>query len=92
MARHAPTAPLPARGLRHVRQPKNFLSPLPDLQAAFSARVRQGSRMSDVIREALEAHLGVRPTDRPTAPALSDTLADVSDRLATLALDWASEG
>ena len=64
----------------------------PDLQAAFSARVRQGSRMSDVIREVLEAHLGVRPTDRPTAPALSDTLADVSDRLATLALDRASEG
>jgi hypothetical protein len=63
-----------------------------DLQAAFSARVRQSSRMSDVIREPLEAHLSVRPTDRPTAPALSDTLAEVSDRLATLMLDRASEG
>lgn len=38
----------------------------PELQAALSARVRQGRRVSDILREALETYLGMRPPERLT--------------------------
>ena len=60
----------------------------PALEALVSDHVRQGSRVSDIVREALEAYLGACPTPRQTqataasasASVLSDTLMDtVSD-------------
>src|SRR5919199_6556219 len=62
----------------------------PALQDAVAARVRQGQSASDVIREALEAYLGVRQTDRPTPMPASDTVSDMSDRLEALASDVAT--
>jgi Arc/MetJ-type ribon-helix-helix transcriptional regulator len=38
----------------------------PEIEALVSDRVRQGARVSDIVREALEAYLGARPTARPT--------------------------
>ena len=60
-----------------------------ELYELLAAHVRQGRRVSDVIREALGAYLGMRPTERPTAPALSDTVSDVAVTLAALASDVA---
>jgi Arc/MetJ-type ribon-helix-helix transcriptional regulator len=56
----------------------------PALEALVSDRVRQGTSVSDLVREALEAYLGVRQTPRPThttsasasATTASDILAD----------------
>jgi Arc/MetJ-type ribon-helix-helix transcriptional regulator len=61
----------------------------PELQALLSARLRQGRRVSEVIRDALEAYLGIRPLDRPPATTLFDTLAAVAVRLEALASDLA---
>src|SRR5262252_9232802 len=64
------------------------------LQAALSDHVRQhGGQVSDILRDALEAYLGLCPTDRPTAgpttsptgPTLSDTVRDLAGRLTALA-------
>ena len=60
-----------------------------ELYELLAAHVRQGRRVSDVIREALGAYLGRRPTERPPAPALSDTVTDVAVTLAALAADVA---
>jgi hypothetical protein len=60
----------------------------PDLHAALAARVRhQGGRVSDIIREALEAYLGMRPTGRPTNHLLSDEVSDITSSLEALVSD-----
>jgi Arc/MetJ-type ribon-helix-helix transcriptional regulator len=41
----------------------------PALDALVSDRFRQGSNVSDIVREALEAYLGVRQTPRQTQEA-----------------------
>jgi len=59
----------------------------PALEALVSDGVRQGTSVSDLVREALEAYLGGRPTPRPTPtmPAsdsvqpVSATVSDLSD-------------
>jgi hypothetical protein len=66
-----------------------------DLQAALATRVRQhGGRASDIVREALEGYLGLRPTERPTAPEqlsdTSDTVSDLAARVNALVSDIAS--
>jgi len=66
----------------------------PALEEHLSARVRQGERVSDIVREALEAYLGLcqteRPTERPTPDThTSDILSDMSARLSALASDMA---
>ena len=73
----------------------------PALQAALATRVRQrGGLVSDVIREALEAYLGIRPTARPTEKEdlsdelsdriqMSDTMSDVSAQISGLVSDIA---
>ena len=54
----------------------------PALQAALAAHVRQhGGQVSDILHEALEAYLGLRPAARPTAQA---QVSDVSDMAATI--------
>ena len=58
-----------------------------DLQARLAARVGQGTRVSDIIREALEAYLGMRPTARPTNSLLSDSVSDLSTRLDAIVSD-----
>jgi Arc/MetJ-type ribon-helix-helix transcriptional regulator len=58
-----------------------------DLQARLAARVGQGTRVSDIIREALEAYLGMRPTARPTNSLLSDSVSDLSTRLEAVVSD-----
>lgn len=66
----------------------------PALEARLSDRVRQGGSVSDIVREALEAYLGMCQTDRqtpcqtPEAP-VSDTMSDVSAKLSALASDMA---
>jgi hypothetical protein len=65
-----------------------------DLQAALAAHVRQhGGRVSDIVREALEAYLGVRPTARPTDQTpmsdTSDTVSDLAARVGALVSDVA---
>ena len=57
--------------------------------SCWRSRPGQGRRVSDVIREALGAYLGMRPTARPTAPALSDTVSDMAVTLAALTSDVA---
>jgi hypothetical protein len=61
----------------------------PALQAALAAHVGQGRRVSDILREALEAYLGVCPTDSPTAPPMPDIVSgaieDLSGRVTTMA-------
>lgn len=62
----------------------------PALEDALSDRVSQGARVSDIVREALEAYLGVCPTPRPTSRqtpdvALADILSDMADIRARLA-------
>lgn len=67
----------------------------PALQAALAARVRQhGGRMSDSVREALEAYLGLRPTERATEQGtvsdrtqVSDTMSDISAKISGLVSD-----
>jgi hypothetical protein len=61
----SPLAP-PCQGLHHGRAAQDVFRHSPELQAALYDRVRQGQRVSDIIREALEVYLGLRPTDRPT--------------------------
>jgi len=62
-----------------------------ELHALLSDMVRQGRRVSDVLRAALEVYLGVQPptalTDLPTVLEVSDRLSDVSDILTALASD-----
>ena len=62
----------------------------PVLQAALIARVRQqGTSASDILREALEAYLGLRPTDRPTETGLSSDVSDsVWGMVAGTARSW----
>src|SRR2546425_74057 len=50
----------------------------PALEALMSDRVRQGSSVSDIVREALEAYLGVRPTARLTERPTQSTSASTS--------------
>ncbi len=50
----------------------------PALEALMSDRVRQGSSVSDIVREALEAYLGVRPTARLTERPTQSTSASAS--------------
>jgi hypothetical protein len=73
------------------RLPKLSFRLTPALQAALSDRVGQGQQASDIMREALEASLGVRPTAgpimEPTSPTLSDAVCDLSSRLTMLAAD-----
>jgi Arc/MetJ-type ribon-helix-helix transcriptional regulator len=72
--------------------PKISFRLTPELQAALEVRVGQGQAVSDVIREALEQYLDLRPTASPTASPtvpqvsdiLSDALSDVSARVAAL--------
>jgi hypothetical protein len=45
----------------------------PALEALVSARVRQGSSVSDIVREALEAYLGACPTESAAASASAVT-------------------
>ena len=68
----------------------------PALDALVSDRVRQGSNVSDIVREALEAYLGVRQIPRQTqetsasarAAVTSDTVADaLSDSRVALLSD-----
>jgi hypothetical protein len=64
------------------------------LQAALAVHVRQhGGQVPDVIRAALEAYLGLRPTGRPTAPEhvsdTSDTVSDLAARVNALVSDVA---
>ncbi|HSX79237.1 MAG TPA: recombinase family protein [Candidatus Saccharimonadia bacterium] len=47
----------------------------PALEALVSARVRQGSHVSDIVREALEAYLGACPTACPTQSAAASASA-----------------
>src|SRR5215467_1556646 len=65
----------------------------PALQAALASRVRHDHRVSDVIREALEAYLEVRPPECPPAPGVPDTvsdmLSDIARRLEALMSDMA---
>src|SRR5262245_21713402 len=56
----------------------------PEIEALVSDRVRQGARVSDIVREALEAYLGARPTQETSASACATSTAttgtdDVSD-------------
>jgi helix-turn-helix resolvase-like protein len=62
-------------------RPKINVRLAPELHAVLMAHVHQGHRLADVIRDALEAHLGVRPT----APRLAGGLSDMSARLERLA-------
>jgi Arc/MetJ-type ribon-helix-helix transcriptional regulator len=68
----------------------------PALEALVSDRARQGTSVSDLVREALEAYLGVHQTPRPThttsasasATAAADTLADsMSDSMSAAMSD-----
>jgi hypothetical protein len=71
----------------------------PALQTALATHVRQhGGRVSDILREALEAYLGLRPTARPTdqvsvsdkvsdSAHLSDSVSDLSASIQTLVSD-----
>ena len=63
----------------------------PALQAALTAHVRQRrTRASDVVREALEAYLGLGPTERPPAQGpVSDIVSDVAAMVETLLSDMA---
>jgi Arc/MetJ-type ribon-helix-helix transcriptional regulator len=71
----------------------------PALEALVSDRVRQGTSVSDLVREALEAYLGVRQTPRPThttsasasATAASDTLADNMSDIMSAAISDVSD-
>jgi Arc/MetJ-type ribon-helix-helix transcriptional regulator len=64
----------------------------PALDALVSDHVRQGTSVSDLVREALEAYLGVRQTptraasaSAPTvADAVADAVSDMRERLAYL--------
>jgi hypothetical protein len=68
----------------------------PALDALVSDHVRQGTSVSDLVREALEAYLGVRQTPRqtptgavstsapPVADAVADAVSDMRERLAYL--------
>ena len=60
------------------------------LKAALAARVRQhGMRVSDIIREALEVYLGLRPTDRPTDQAPASDMSGIMTKLTALVSDVA---
>jgi hypothetical protein len=68
----------------------------PALEALVSDRARQGTSVSDLVREALEAYLGIHQTPRPThttsasasATAAADTLADsMSDSMSAAMSD-----
>lgn len=60
----------------------------PALEARLADRVRQGARVSDIVRDALEAYLGSCPTERPTAEIhASAMVADMADRLSAIASD-----
>src|SRR5437763_1476248 len=64
----------------------------PEIQALLSDRIRQtGTHVSDILREALEAYLGIRPTQGPTelaaAVGVTQGLSDILARLAALASD-----
>jgi Arc/MetJ-type ribon-helix-helix transcriptional regulator len=68
------------------QHPKISVRLPPELHALLLARVGHSGRVSDVIREAIETYLGcARPTDRPTASALSDIVFALSDKVDTLA-------
>ena len=75
-----------------AERPKLSFRLTPEIQAALAVRVGQGQTASDVIREALEQYLGMRPTfsptESPTAPQvsdlMSDALSDLSARVAAL--------
>lgn len=62
----------------------------PPLQTALTAYVRQHrGHVSDIMREALETYLGLRPTERPTAPAPVSDMSDVMAKLTALVSDGA---
>jgi DNA repair ATPase RecN len=52
----------------------------PTLEALVSDRVRQGSNVSDIVREALETYFGLRQTPCPTnGTSVSDSTLQISD-------------
>ena len=67
----------------------------PTLDALVSDRVRQGTPVSDIVREALEHYFAVRQTQCPThetslsdrARPVSDTLSDVVSALSATVAD-----
>jgi Arc/MetJ-type ribon-helix-helix transcriptional regulator len=71
--------------------PKISVRLTPELQALLSDHVRQGRRVSDILRAALELYLGVQPLPAVPAQAMglevSDRLSDLSDSLTALASD-----
>jgi Arc/MetJ-type ribon-helix-helix transcriptional regulator len=55
----------------------------PALETLMSARVRQGSSVSDIVRQALEAYLGTCRTESQTSTSpVSGNISGVSDELA----------
>lgn len=57
----------------------------PALEALLALRIRQGERLSEVVRRALEAYLGMRHATHPTDPHVPPPhLQDLHDRVMTL--------
>ncbi len=75
------------------RSPRITFRLTPTLEALVSDRARQGSTVSDIVCEALEAYLGACPTSRQTqeAPSSDSILSSVSDILSDTVSDMLSD-
>jgi Arc/MetJ-type ribon-helix-helix transcriptional regulator len=81
------------------RGPRITIRLTPELEPLVSDYVRQGGTVSDLVRAALEAYLGVRQTPRqtssaaasPSAAAASDTTSDTLSDIRAAALSDVSD-